>query len=259
MTTVSSSRGGDVTDVDLNAGFDPVAVRVAALPWHVGEGLQAIVPCRDRASGADVLMAFTTERLLLLAPGTLQLVTAAPAPHVFRGLENRVLTLSGEADEADEAGDAGAGTYVFGADDADDVVAHLDRIDGTEMRWSASHPRRPQAEWRVACLVRRLGLAPPDAHLEFVTDGVRSLTTRVAAAYASVSARPMSARTMRLLLEIDRPVHLAASVCGYLDSALALAAEHDVALFHLDQHGRAVPVSDAAWVMVAVPPSDRAR
>ncbi len=240
-----------MTDVDLSAGLDPVAVRVAALPWHVGEGLQAIVPCRDRASGADVLMAFTTERLLLLAPGTLQLVTAAPAPNIFRGLANRVLTLS------DEAGDAEAGTYVFGANDADDVVTYLDRIDGTELRWSASHPRRPHAEWRVACLVRRLGLAPPDAHLEFVTDGVRALITPAAAAYASVSARPMSGKMMRSLLEIDRDVRLAASVCGYLDPALALAAEHAVALFHIDQHGRVVPVSDAAWVMVALPPAER--
>lgn len=240
-----------MTDVDLGAGFDPAALRVAALPWHVGEGLQALVPCRDRASGSEVVMAFTTERLMLLTPGTLQLTRTAAAPNIFRGLENRVLTLS------DEAGDAEVGTFVFGADDADRVVGCLDRIDGTEFRWNASHPRRPHAEWRVGCLLRRLGLASPDDELEFVTDGVRALTTPTAAAYASVSARPMSGRMMRSLVDLDREVFVAATVCGYLDPALRLAAEHDVALFHIDQHGRVVPVSDNAWVMVAVPPGER--
>ncbi len=241
-----------MTDVDLGAALDPAALRVAALPWHVGEGLQALVPCRNRATDADLVMGFTTERLLLLTPGTLDLITSAPAPNIFRGLENRVLTLS------DEAGDAEVGTFVFGADDAAAVVTYLDRIDGTELRWSASRPRRPNAEWRVACLVRRLGLASPDADLEFVTDGVRSLVTPAAAAYASVSARPMSAKMMRSLLQIDRDVRLAASVCGYLDSALVLAAEHGVALFHIDQHGRVVPACDRAWLLVALPPDERA-
>ena len=239
-----------MTDVDLGAALDPVAVRVAALPWHVGEGLQAIVPCRDRAAGTDVLMAFTTERLMLLAPGSLRLMRTAPAPNIFRGLENRVLTFP------DENGSAG-GTVVFGAEDAYDVVTYLDRIDGTELRWSASHPRRPNAEWRVSCLVRRLGLSAPDAELEFDTAGIRALTTPAAVAYASVSARPMNARMMQALLDIDRDVHLAASVCGYLDPALALANERGVALFHIDQHGRVVPMNDHAWVLIAIPPGER--